>query len=55
MVFIFALLVWVGTNFPADSSLPAEERIRASYAGEVGRLIEPVFETMGWIGEWVWL
>ena len=47
IVFVFALLVWVGTHFPTGGSLSEEERIRESYAGQIGRVIEPLFETMG--------
>ena len=47
VVFMFALLVWVGTRFPGNLSLSAEEQIRQSYAGQIGRIIEPVFEAIG--------
>lgn len=47
VVFFFALLVWTGTHFPGNSLLPEGERIRQSYAGQIGQTIEPVFEFMG--------
>ena len=47
IVFLFALLVWVGTHFPGNLNLSDEEQIRQSYAGQIGQLIEPAFEAMG--------
>ena len=47
MVFVFALLVWTGTHFPGNGGLSESEQIRQSYAGQMGRFIEPVFEMMG--------
>ena len=47
IVFIFALFVWVGTHFPGNLNLSEEEQIQQSYAGQLGQLIEPVFEAMG--------
>ena len=47
IVFIFALLVWVGTHFPGNLNLSEEEQIQQSYAGQIGQIIEPAFEAMG--------
>ena len=44
-IFCFALIVWFGTNFSGNLTPVAE--IQQSYAGQLGRLIEPFFETMG--------
>ena len=49
-IFIFALLVWFGVNFPRDLSLSATEQIQQSYASQLGQFIEPVFSYMG--GDW---
>lgn len=45
MIFFFALIVWFGTNF--SGSLTPVKEIQSSYAGHLGRWIEPFFETMG--------
>lgn len=46
-IFIVALVVWFITNFPRDLSLSPPEQIQNSYAGQIGRIIEPFFELMG--------
>lgn len=48
-IFTFALLVWVGTTFPRYD-LEGSERLNASYAAQLGQVIEPVFKPMG--GDW---
>lgn len=49
-IFTFALIVWVGTTFPRYDLEDKGERLDASYAAQLGRYIEPVFEPMG--GDW---
>lgn len=49
-IFAFALIIWVATTFPRYDVEDASERLNSSYAGQVGRLIQPVFEPMG--GDW---
>ena len=44
-IFFFALVVWFATNF--SGNLTPVEEIQYSYAGYLGRWIEPFFETMG--------
>jgi ferrous iron transport protein B len=45
-IFIFAVLIWLGATFP-HHELPAEERLSASYLGQAGQVMEPVFKPMG--------
>lgn len=49
-IFVFALLVWLGTTFPRYDIEDPTERMSASYAAQLGQVIEPVFEPMG--GDW---
>lgn len=49
-IFLFALIVWVGTTFPKYNVEDATERLNSSYAAQLGHVIEPVFEPMG--GDW---
>ena len=46
-IFVFALLLWIGTHFPHRADLSAAEQIQSSYVGRVGQAVEPVFEPMG--------
>jgi ferrous iron transport protein B len=46
VIFIFALLIWVGSTFPHYEAEDAEQ-MQSSYLAQVGRWIEPVFEPMG--------
>lgn len=46
-IFVVALLVWVMTSFPRNLNLSDAEQIQASYAGQLGRWIEPLFNQMG--------
>ncbi len=45
-IFIFAILIWAGTNFP---NYHAEDsaRLQTSYAGQMGHVLEPVMSPMG--------
>ncbi|RYZ68462.1 MAG: ferrous iron transporter B, partial [Proteobacteria bacterium] len=49
-IFIFAVIIWVGTNFPNHNEEDASVRLNTSYAAQLGKTIEPVFEPMG--GDW---
>lgn len=49
-IFTFALIVWVGTTFPRYDLEDKTERLNSSYAAQLGKYIEPVFEPMG--GDW---
>jgi ferrous iron transport protein B len=49
-IFLFALIVWVGTTFPRYDLQDRTARLNASYASQVGREIQPVFRPMG--GDW---
>ncbi len=45
VIFVIAVLMWVGTNFPYAEDVV--QRTENSYAAQVGRVIEPVFKPMG--------
>lgn len=46
-IFIFAVLIWVGTTFPRVEAGRESEQLTQSYLGRAGKMIEPVFEPMG--------
>jgi ferrous iron transport protein B len=46
MIFIFAVLIWVGSTFP-HYQVQDPERLQESYLAQVGRTIEPIFRPMG--------
>ena len=46
-IFTVALIVWAMTNFPQVPQGSEVEQIQESYAGHIGKVIEPVFEQMG--------
>ena len=46
-VFTAALLIWLLTHLPLAPELSQSERIGQSYAGRMGRAIQPLFELMG--------
>ncbi len=46
-IFTVALIVWAITNFPRNMDWSEVEQIQNSYAGQIGRVIEPIFELMG--------
>ncbi len=50
IIFILSIVIWAGTTFPKYDLPNAEERMRSSYAAQVGQMLEPVFEPMG--GDW---
>lgn len=46
-IFVFAVLIWVGTNFPNYEVENAHDKLEQSYAGQLGKVIEPVVAPMG--------
>ncbi len=50
LIFGFAIFMWIATHFPRHLDSSPSEQMQASYAGQVGQIIEPVFEQMG--GDW---
>lgn len=46
-IFIFAVLIWFGTNFPNYENHDAHQKLEQSYAGQLGKVIEPVVAPMG--------
>lgn len=46
-IFVFAVLIWVGTNFPKVSSDDPGEQLVQSYLGQAGKVVEPIFSPMG--------
>lgn len=46
-IFIFAVLIWVGTNFPNYHNENATEKLQQSYVGQLGHVIEPIVQPMG--------
>ena len=49
-IFMFALIVWLGTTFPNAREKDNSARLSSSYAAQLGHVIQPVFEPMG--GDW---
>lgn len=47
IIFVLALLVWLGTTFPRSPELSESQQLQNSYVGQVGQWIEPVFKPMG--------
>ncbi|UYL08013.1 ferrous iron transporter B [Bdellovibrio sp. SKB1291214] len=47
MIFVFAVIIWVGTNFPNYNIENPHDKLEQSYAGQLGKVIEPVVAPMG--------
>ena len=47
MIFVFAVIIWVGTNFPNYNIENPHDKLEQSYAGQLGKVIEPVVSPMG--------
>lgn len=47
IIFVLAVLIWVGTSFPQNKHLEPSQQIAASYLGQAGHVLEPIFEPMG--------
>ncbi len=46
-IFVFVLILWIGTHFPYQSGVTPEVQLRESVIGRVGVAVEPVFHPMG--------
>ncbi len=46
-IFIFAILIWAGTHFPNTKGINESQRLQQSYAGQMGRWIEPAMSPLG--------
>jgi ferrous iron transport protein B len=46
-IFIFAVLMWVGTTFPQYKNENPHQKLEQSYAGQLGHFLEPVVRPMG--------
>jgi Fe2+ transport system protein B len=46
-IFVFAVLIWVGTTFPKYQEADAHAKLEQSYVGQAGKVIEPVVAPMG--------
>jgi ferrous iron transport protein B len=49
-IFMFALIVWVGTTFPNAREKDNTVRLSTSYAAQASHVIQPIFVPMG--GDW---
>jgi ferrous iron transport protein B len=47
VIFVFAILMWVGTTFPNYNADNDYQKLESSYVGRLGKFIEPVVEPMG--------
>lgn len=47
IIFTLALVVWVGTTFPTSPGADEATSLKSSAIGQLGQVIEPVFEPMG--------
>ena len=47
IIFVLALLVWLGTTFPRSEGMTETQQMQNSYIGQLGQVVEPVFEPMG--------
>lgn len=46
IIFVFAVLIWVGTTFP-NYQADGHDKLEASYLGQAGQVVEPLFKPMG--------
>lgn len=47
IIFAFAVIIWFGTTFPHAHEENETVRLEQSYVGQLGHVMEPVFEPMG--------
>lgn len=47
IIFVIAVVMWFGSNFPHYDEPDATVKLEQSYAGRVGQVLEPVFRPMG--------
>ncbi|MCC7460408.1 MAG: ferrous iron transporter B, partial [Proteobacteria bacterium] len=50
IIFVLAVIIWVGTTFPNHNAESEVERLETSYAAQLGQFIEPIVKPMG--GDW---
>ena len=46
-IFVVALGIWILSYFPLAPDLPPEQQIQQSYASQLGKVFEPLFQNMG--------
>lgn len=46
-IFVFVLLLWIGTHLPYQADVTPAQQLEMSVVGQTGRAIEPVFTPMG--------
>lgn len=47
IIFVFAVVIWVGSTFPQYESEDSYAKLEQSYIGQMGKFIEPVVQPMG--------
>lgn len=47
IIFVFAVIIWVGSTFPNYQAESDSEKLQTSYIGQAGHYIEPVVAPMG--------
>ncbi len=47
IIFVLAMLIWLGTTFPRQLDMSETQQLQNSYIGQVGQWVEPIFEPMG--------
>lgn len=47
IIFVLAILIWVGTSFPNYDAVDPTYKVQSSYLGQAGQAIEPLFKPMG--------
>jgi ferrous iron transport protein B len=47
IIFVLALIIWTASTFPNYQLEDSHSKLEQSYAGQLGRVIEPVFKPMG--------
>ncbi len=46
-IFVFTLLLWIGTHIPYSPEATDAQRLEQSLVGRTGQILEPIFEPMG--------
>ncbi len=47
IIFVLAIIIWTASTFPNYQNSNATEKLQTSYLGQVGHVVEPIFEPMG--------
>lgn len=47
IIFVLALIIWTASTFPKYELKDQHQKLEQSYAGQLGKIIEPVFKPMG--------